>query len=378
MRVLHVFKTAMPESFGGVEYYIDQLCRALRARGVDSDVFTLSDIANPRTIDYHGYKIHRAKRTFTIASTGFSLQSISRFKDVVKEYDIVHYHFPWPFMDILHYLTPIDKPVVVSYHSDIVKQKNLMHFYKPIMSGFLRRADAILVSSENYYKSSSVLSDYGDKISIEPYFFDPDSIPTPDPKRVQEIKEKYGQKFFLFMGVLRYYKGLEFAIEAVRGTDLQLVIAGDGPMFSKLRAQSKDLDNVSFVGKLSAKEKSNFFEASTGFVFPSHLRSESFGISLIEASYFGKPMITCEIGTGTSYVNLDKVTGICVNPKSSQELREAMTALSSQQELSKEYGANARARFHKYFSAKEKPENIINIYKQLFFVHQAGEAVYSS
>ena len=64
-----------------------------------------------------------------------------------------------------------------------------------------------------------------------------------------------------------------------------------------------------------------------GFIFPSHLRSEAFGISLLEAATVGRPMISCEIGTGTTFVNAANETGLVINPGSPLALREAMQYL---------------------------------------------------
>jgi glycosyltransferase involved in cell wall biosynthesis len=76
--------------------------------------------------------------------------------------------------------------------------------------------------------------------------------------------------------------------------------------------------------------------------FPSHLRSEAFGISLLEGAMYGKPMISSEIGTGTTYINIDQQTGLVVPPSDPQALREAMRTLWDDPQLAQEMGSAPR------------------------------------
>jgi rhamnosyl/mannosyltransferase len=105
-----------------------------------------------------------------------------------------------------------------------------------------------------------------------------------------------------------------------------VVIAGDGAEAPALEKQLADagLKNVRLLGHVSDEDKVCLLRLCRAFVFPSHLRSEAFGMSLVEAAMFGKPMVSCEIGTGTSYINLDGVTGWAVPPEDPDRLRAAM------------------------------------------------------
>ncbi len=136
MRALHVYKTMLPESVGGVETFIDALCRAMQPAGVESTVFALSSRPDSLPTEAAGYKLVWAKQDFYLASTGFSLQAFSMFRRLVAGADIIHYHHPNPFADLLHFTAGVKKPTVLTYHSDIIKQKNLLRLYKPMMRRF--------------------------------------------------------------------------------------------------------------------------------------------------------------------------------------------------------------------------------------------------
>ena len=128
MKILHVYKTSMPASFGGVESFIDSLCRTNQSFGVENIVLSLHGQPQKQVIEMDGYVVDQAKQNLFLASTGFSITAFSKFKRLSREVDIIHYHYPNPFADILHLMCRPQKPSIVTYHSDIIKQKHLMEF----------------------------------------------------------------------------------------------------------------------------------------------------------------------------------------------------------------------------------------------------------
>ena len=144
MRVLHFFKTAFPDSVGGVEQVIHHIALGASKLGIKTDVLSLTPHQTPRIIEMgENYLLHRARQDFQIASTGFSASVFLRFAQLAKQADVIHYHFPWPFMDVVHFVTGVKKPTVLSYHSDIVRQKHLLKFYQPLMGRFLGAMDRL-------------------------------------------------------------------------------------------------------------------------------------------------------------------------------------------------------------------------------------------
>ncbi len=367
MRILHVFKTYLPETVGGIEQVIYQLCQSTSAHGVENTVLTLSPDPHPTTVTVGNHQVHRVKLDLQLASTGFSFKAPGRLKCLAAQADIVHYHFPWPFMDLLHLIAGIDKPYVVSYHSDIVRQKHLLRLYRPLMSRFLGQAGRIVAASPNYLETSTVLQHYRDRVEVIPYGLDQAEFPDPGQQRLQHWSERCGSNFFLFVGVMRYYKGLHVLLEAIAETDYPLVIAGAGPMERALRRQARHLGlkNIHFAGRIDEEDKSALLQLCTAFVFPSHLRAESFGISLLEAAIHGKPLISCEIGSGTSYINLHGQTGLVVPPSDAAALREAMRTLWENPERAAEMGRNAAERYRTLFTAERMGRQMAELYRDL-------------
>ncbi len=364
MRVLHFFKTYWPDSFGGMERAIHAIACGTARLGVEPTVLSLSRDPARNSVSFDGHWAYKARLDLEVASTGFSLSAFKRFGELAEQADIIHYHFPWPFMDIVHFAVRPNRPVVVTYHSDIVRQNRLMRLYRPLMKRFLARADRIVASSPNYVATSDALQPYLGKIDVIPIGLNESDYPKSDQAARDKWRRRFPGKFFLFIGVFRYYKGLHILLEAARGFEYDIVLVGTGPMEQQLKEQASRLalSNVHFAGALGDAEKTALLDLCTGFVFPSHLRSEAYGLSLVEAAMAGKPMISCEIGTGTTFVNLHKETGLVVLPGSSDALASAMRHLAQDEAISRVYGMNARRRYDQLFRAESMCEAYFKLY----------------
>lgn len=123
--------------------------------------------------------------------------------------------------------------------------------------------------------------------------------------------------------------------------------------------------DVDFLGFVKDEDKLALLRLCYGFIFPYHLRSEAFGISLLEAAVHGKPMISCEIGTGTTFVNSANETGLVINPGSPKELREAMQFLLDNPEVATTMGKNAKKRSLELFHANQQAKSYYDLYQQL-------------
>jgi len=367
MRVLHFYKTYFPDSVGGVEQVIRQMCVGTGRLGITNQVLSLSRDRHLAPFDYEGHTVHRVPLNFEVASNAVSAQAIGKLARMAAEADVVHYHFPWPFMDMAHFLARIAKPTVVTYHSDIVRQKALLKLYEPLRHRFLDSVDTIVATSPNYLASSAVLDRYRDKTRVITFGLDKSSYPEPDQARLDHWRARVGPKFFLFVGVLRYYKGLHILLDAMAGTDYPVVIVGAGPIEAELKARAArlGLKRVQFVGAVNDLDKAALLKLCYAVAFPSHLRSEAFGISLLEGAMYGKPMISSEIGTGTTYINVHGETGLVVPPSDHEALRAAMHRLWHDPRMAQAMGQRAEARYWQLFTSAQMADNYARLYQEL-------------
>ncbi|MCJ7602523.1 MAG: glycosyltransferase [Desulfobulbaceae bacterium] len=366
LKVCHIYKTYLPDTFGGLERVIEQICGQTKEFGIESTVATLSRNGY-RQLDRVEARVVQFPITADYFSSPVSLGLFHHFAELVADHDLLHYHFPWPFADFLHIFNKIRKPAVVTYHSDILRQKKLKWLYGPLMKRFFTSAARIIVTSSNYLESSHDLQPFRNKCEIVPICLDENCYPVVSEGKKRLWQKKLGRDFFLFVGVLRYYKGLHTLLEAARGFPGRIVIVGKGPMEETLRSQVAEtgLDNVVFCGVLSDEDKMALMSLCRAVVFPSHLRTEAFGVTLLEGAMAGRPLISTELGTGTSFVNLHGSTGIVVPPQDSAALRRAMTQLTQDDALCLEMGKAARLRFEQVFSAPRMGRAYSEIYQKL-------------
>ena len=367
MRILHVYRTYFPDTQGGLEDVIRTLASGLARDRFEVVVFCPSrQVRCVEEIEVDGVRVCRVPELFEVASCNVFLRGLGAFRRWARWADIVHYHFPWPFADILHLLVaghPRPKSVL-TYHSDIVRQRLLGRIYAPLMRRFLRSVDRIVATSEPYRRGSALLGEFAPAVSVIPIGMDVARVARAQPARLKAWRSQVGEGFFFFVGVLRYYKGLEVLLHAVAGTGLRVVIAGDGPEGPRLRALAEQLGagNVRFAGRIADADKWALLELSRAMVFPSNVRSEAYGVALLEAMACARPVISVDIDSGMNFVNVPGETGLWVAPDDPAALRDAMLQLEGDDVLCERLGLAGRQRVATTLSSRR----MIDAYQSLY------------
>lgn len=366
MKVLHVYRTYFPDPPGGLQEAIRQISLASAAFGVESKVFTLSPEPVPRYLPRPEADVVRCKSWAAPASCDLGgLDAVAEFSKLSTWADVVHFHFPWPFADLLSLFKTASKPAVMTYHSDIVRQKFLNLLYRPLMLCTMRNMSAVVATSPAYATTSPVLLNDVSPARLR-------MIPLGIVDRVEALDQAEFEEcapFILALGVLRYYKGLHTLVHAAKSIKGNVVIAGSGPEESALKelAHRLSITNITFAGQVTDLQKASLLRNCRALALPSHLRSEAFGMVLVEASMFSKPMVCCEVGSGTSYVNLDGVTGFVVPPESPEAFAIACNSLLQDAALAKAMGAAARQRYEKHFSGEALGDAYSKLYRDVCF-----------
>jgi rhamnosyl/mannosyltransferase len=242
-----------------------------------------------------------------------------------------------------------------------------MTLYRPLMNKFLSDISVIVATSPQYLSSSETLRPYRGKSRVIPIGIDEESYPEVPDELMSSLEQTHGSGFFFFVGVLRYYKCLDVLLKASADQDFKVIIAGEGPLEDTLKKEAKaiGLDNVQFVGRISDEEKIAFIKLSRAIVFPSFIRAESFGITLLEGAMYEKPLVTADVESGMNYVNIDRVTGLVVEGNSPLALREALVELDRDPKLAEALGAGARERYDELFSGEVMGKNYAALYQEL-------------
>jgi rhamnosyl/mannosyltransferase len=371
LNVLNVYRTYYPDPPGGLQEAIRQICIATSNQGIKNTIFTLSPNPQPRIVHFSEADVVRERSLIAPASCDIGgLAAYKTFSSLSDQSDLVHYYHPWPFADLLNITTSKSQPKILTYISDVVRQRILNIAYAPLMRRHLQDMDLIVANCPAYAETSPVLSHASvrDRVRIVPLGIDESSYPKSGDEGIfSRTNLDPSTPYFLFLGVHRYYKGIHTLIEAARFTKANIVIAGSGPKTQELMDQvaSHSLKNIIFTGQVTNREKVSLFQKCRGFVLPSHLRSEAYGMVLVEASMFGKPMVSCEIGTGTSFINKDGLTGYVVPPETPVRFADAINALLEDESLAASMGAAARSRYEQMFSGVALGAAYSNLYREI-------------
>jgi glycosyltransferase involved in cell wall biosynthesis len=363
MNILHLYKDYFPVQ-GGIENHIQWLAEAQAARGHQVSVLVTSRDRHTHIKTMNGVRVIFAARLATISSAPISLAMLAFLRR--EQPDIVHLQFPYPWGEAANYFFGRAHKTVLTYQSDIVRQKYLRVVYAPLMQCVLARADAIIATSPNYVASSPVLSRWKDKCVVIPLAIDPSPFETAAPDASLTPRRA---PLLLFVGRLRYYKGLQYLLRAL--TELptaHLHVIGSGPMENAWRSLANGLqvaDRVTFAGDVADADLPSAYAACDVFVLPSSERSEAFGLVQLEAMAAGKPVVSTELGTGTSFVNVDGETGFVVPARDPHALASAIKRLIDDRTLRERMGTAARARVEQQFKLEKMVDRILALYENL-------------
>lgn len=361
LSIVHVYKDYWPV-VGGIENHIKDLAEAESALGHDVTVLVTNPGGRPAREMINGVQVIRAARLATVASTPLSLTLPFLLSNLRP--DITQIHFPYPVGELSQWFLRWKRPYLITYHSDVVKQQRILRLYKPLLRRVLNEAAGILVASPNYVQSSPYLRPLSRKCTIIPFAVDVERFAGAEPLFARD-----GRFTLLFMGRHRYYKGGDDLIRAMAQLPadwtVRLLVGGDGPLRGAWEQLSQKLgvaDKIQFVGNLSEVDLPKFYASGDLFVLPANSRAEAFGKVLQEAMAAGLPCLTTELGTGTSFVVQDGVTGRVVPPQQPAALAAAIQQLATRPDLCQQMGQAGQARVRQEFSLQQMVAKVIGAY----------------
>ena len=362
LRVLHVGKFYPPHA-GGMETHVQTLCRALAAT-LDVQLIVAADGPQGTVELDHGVRV---RRIGTLASIGAATVNPGMARAIREaRAELVHFHHPNP-TGVLSYLASGQRgPLVVTYHSDIVRQRVLGAAFAPVLDHFLRRANAILATSPDYLRSSPVLRAHAARAQVVPFGIRWQDFATADAAAVDRVREEHGPRIVLAAGRMVYYKGFEYLVRAMRDVDARLVLVGDGPLLGSLRelaAEAGVADRVAFPGRV--EDLAPYYHAATVFVLPAIARSEAFGLVQLEAMASGLPVVNTRVDSGVPFVSRDGETGLTVPPANRRALVVAINRLLADPPLRARFGAAGRERVRREFSVERMAAATLELYGSL-------------
>jgi rhamnosyl/mannosyltransferase len=348
MRIVELGKYYPPDH-GGIENYTRFVAEALAA---EHDVRVLVFNRGPRTVAERvgGIPITRVASLGRVASQEIA-PGLPRALAALAP-DLIHLHAPNPLGVLACHWAAPRVPVIVTHHSDVVRQKRLRALTGPSYRRLLRRAVGVTVLSPRYGETSPELAPVRDRLVAIPYGVDERRFARTDEvaRHAADLRASLpGQgPVVAFVGRHVHYKGLEVLIAALAGLpSARALIAGDGPMRGAYEAAARSqgvADRVRFLGLVDDATKVAVYHAADVFALPCLNRAEAFGEVQVEAQLCGLPVVASSVDSGVVDVTRHGETGLCVPPGDAAALAGALRRLFDDPDLGRRLGEAGRRR----------------------------------
>jgi rhamnosyl/mannosyltransferase len=374
VRVLH-FGRFYNDNFGGLERHVANLLD-----GLSGSIHVANVVANERfaldVVDLPRYKVYKAPSLGLLASMPVcpTMPALIRSLERDGRFDLYHLHFPDPMSHLALSALPGDRRVVISWHSDIIRQKILLQLYRPFLKRIINRAGAIIGATPRHFSSSTQLSlsHHPDRFRVVPYGLDYSPyLATELDDQAARIRAAHpGRRLVFAVGRHVYYKGFEYLIRAMPDVapDALLLLGGTGPLTPQYRQLIDELDlgdRVRLLGRVPDQALPAHYRAAEVFCMPSVEPSEAFGLVQIEAMACGRPVVGCELHNGATYVNQHGTTGLVVPPRDPGALARALDTLLADQALAKRMGEAGRQRACTEFSLEKMWSGTLQVYREV-------------
>jgi rhamnosyl/mannosyltransferase len=362
VRVVGIGKFYPPEYHGGLESVVVTLNAELVRRGIAVSYVVSRVRGAGRTDVVDGVRVVRAASLGTILSQPVSPGLLAAVRR--EPGDVVHLHHPNPLGDLAA-LTDRRRPLVITQHSDVVRQRVLRSLYLPVIRRALDACRFVAIGSAQLLATSRELRGHEAKARVIPFGIDPARFaPTAEVRaRAAALRTAWGpEPVVLAVGRLVAYKGFDVLIRAMERLEARLVLVGTGPEEARLRAIAGR--RVEFAGRVGDADLVAFYHAADVFCLPSVTIAEAFGVVLLEAMACAKPLVTTALPTGVSAVNRDGVTGLVAPPGEVEPLREALRALLSDPGRRGAMGSAARRVQQQEYTAALMGERYVALYAE--------------
>jgi len=359
---------------GGVENYVYYLSRELVNSGNQVKVVCANepDIESKQRVE--GIEVERLPYMGKIANTNITTGLPGALSD--GDYDIIHTHIPTPWSAdwSAFYSNSKKKPLVVTYHNDIIGQglaSLVARIYNSVgLNYVLKTAAKIIITQPGYLQSSSHLAKYRDKIEVIPNGVDVEKF---QPKQASGNEDKSTIFFLSVLDEFHKYKGLDYLLEALKIVknnvpDVKLIVGGKGVLLDHHQEMAASLglkDNVEFAGFIPDEEIADYYSQASVFVLPSiSSLQEGFGIVALEALACQTPVVTTDI-VGVAHDLKQIKGGIVIPPRDTHKLADAITQILSDAQMQKEMGQRGRKLVQEKYTWKVVASSMEKVYKEI-------------
>jgi len=371
VRVLHISKF-YPPVMGGIESVAWELTEGLNRAGIHTSVLCSNQAArSSREQTAAGYTVLRAGSWGQWLSTSMAPAMFLHLSRMAAEADLVHLHMPDPMAAAALWAVRPRVPVVVHWHSDVIRQRRALKAYEPLQRWVLARADAIIATSPPYAEASAPLQPWRAKVAVIPIGIS-DNRGSACSEKAAALHQRYrGRRIVFALGRMTYYKGFDILIDAAAALpdNCAVLIGGEGELldhYHSMVARRGLAGKVHLLGHINDNDLASHFEACDIFCMSSTLRAEAYGVAMLEAMVMGKPMVATDITrSGVPWVNEHGKTGLNVPASDSTALSAALLQLLGDEPLRARMGRASRLRYEQDFQAERMTQQTLDLYRRL-------------
>ncbi|WP_280767411.1 glycosyltransferase [Polynucleobacter sphagniphilus] len=361
---------------GGIETHVRTLCKGLASQNIDIVNLVSSIDSTSSDFQIDAYRVVEAPTFGVYFSTSITPALVLKARQLHKEkpFDLIHFHFPDPMSHLASLVLPRSIPRIMGWHSDIIRQKKLLTLYRPWQYQEIMKSSAIVGATsahllhslqipKNYPESQKYVIPYG--MSYDRFNLTPEIS-----KSSENIKHEISKGRFTVFALGRHveYKGFGVLLDAIKITNAQLILGGDGPLTSNLKEKANHLkisDRVHFAGRLTEEELPAYYHACDVFCLPSITPNEAFGLVQLEAMACSKPIICTQLHNGVNVANPHMQTGLTVEAKNPGELAIAIEKLQYDLILRERLGRQAFEHARNTYSIDAMSTAYLDLYTKI-------------
>ncbi len=383
MRILHVGKYYPPFA-GGMEHFLADLLPALQTQGITAAALVHDEQPRRRgqwptpdaAIPIYRTPCH-GRLLYAPISPAFPFwlnRAIREFRP-----DLLHLHLPntsafWALA------IPAARrlPWIVHWHADVVaslldrRLALAYQLYRPFEQRLLAASRAVIATSPPYLDASSALELWRARCHVIPLGLDPNRILDPAPAARRRAEALWGDTRFrvLAIGRLTYYKGHDILIRAAAELpDSRILIVGTGERRARLKSLIESLglgEQVRLPGFQPETDLNALLGSCDVLCLPSLERTEAFGLVLLEAMRFGKPVVVGDIpGSGAGWVTRQAGHGLLVPPGDPVKLAAALRELQTDPARRATLGQAGLAALREHFEIRPIAAAITALYREI-------------
>ena len=378
MKILHAYKLYLPDP-GGIQTVMQTLIQG----ACDTD--ELNALVSRRvglgsTEEDPCVNIHRTLSMGTFLAMPMAPLYPLHFSFQARKMDIIDYHYPFPLVDLSVAMgLPDSTGLIIHWHADIIAQRRSLRIVKPIIERTLKRADRIIVASEQHIRYSPFLRKMEHKCEIVPFGIEVGQWTDLTEKQAHLVRI-FSHKFprmILCVGRLVSYKGIEYLIDAMRSIDGTACIIGIGPLELQLKNRVKAYgieDKVHFLGKVNGATLKCLYHACQIFAFPSIAPNEAFGVVQLEAMACKKPVINTNIDSAVPTIARHEQEGLTIPPMDAGALEESISYLLDNPGVSEQYGQAGFDRVSQHYPQSKFLEKTYQLYREVYLERHSSIA----